>query len=93
MGTSTKCSSNIPITSLLPIDSCRVLMSRAVARLIELEGIEQFNMEGGGEYKDYYATGSRVVSFLTLYNRSLYARFVLSLRRSAWYARLRERWK
>lgn len=70
----------------------RVLLTLTIQRLIE-NGVEDFNLEGGGEYKDFYATGSRPVNFLSLYNRSYYARCVRSLRNSQLYSRLKARWK
>jgi len=60
----------------------RVLISWNIERLLQLGGIDRFHMEGDGEYKRYYASGAQPTMFLSLYNRSFYARSVRILRQS-----------
>ena len=63
----------------------RVLLSKTIEHLIEIGEVDQFNLEGDGEYKDYYANETRTVQSITMYNDSPYGRSISFLRRTRLY--------
>lgn len=72
----------------------RVLFSKTIEHLIERGDVDRFNLEGGGEYKDYYANERRAVRSITMYSDSLYGRCIRLLRGTRLYGmlkRIRER--
>jgi len=69
----------------------RVLFAMTIERLIEMGDVNRFYLEGGGDYKDHFATTAQTVHFLALYNRSPYAWSIRLLRRSRLYRLLKSR--
>jgi CelD/BcsL family acetyltransferase involved in cellulose biosynthesis len=70
----------------------RILFNRVIQRLIESGGVDKFDFEGGGDYKDHYASDSKSVSTLVIYNKSLYANGIRYFRQSALCQMLRRGW-
>jgi CelD/BcsL family acetyltransferase involved in cellulose biosynthesis len=68
----------------------RVLFSKTIEHLIESGDVDRFNLEGDGEYKDYYANETREVQSITMYNNSLYGRCISFLRRTSLYDKLKK---
>lgn len=68
----------------------RILISRNIERMLQMGGITRFHMEGGGEYKRYYASGSHQTCDLSLYNRSIYSNSIRVLRQSRLHRMIRE---
>lgn len=71
------------------VSAGRILFGMLIKRLIEEGGIERFDFEGSGDYKDDYATDYREAVSYTIYNHGLYPRCIRSMRSTALYGRLR----
>lgn len=67
----------------------RVLFSKTIEHLIENGDVDRFNLEGDGEYKDYYANETRTVQSITMYNDSMYGQCINLLRRTRLYGMLK----
>ena len=72
------------------VSAGRILFSMIFKRLIQQGGVDYFDFEGSGEYKDDYATDRRKAVSLTIYNRTLYPQCIRRLRRSSIYGRIRD---
>ena len=71
------------------VSAGRILFSMIFKRLIEQGGVDYFDFEGSGEYKDDYATDRRKAVSLTIYNRSLYPTCIRLVRGSGIYGRVK----
>lgn len=71
------------------VSAGRVLLSNTIEHLIERGDVDRFNLEGGGEYKDYYANEARTVQSITMFNDSPYGRCIHFLRRTGLYDMLK----
>lgn len=67
----------------------RVLFSKTIEHLIESGEVDRFNLEGDGEYKDYYANEAQAVQSVTMYNNSMYGQCINFLRRTRLYDMLK----
>jgi len=72
------------------ISAGRVLFARVIGRLIGERSTDVFDFEGAGHYKDDYATDSRTVKSMILYNRNPYAQLIRLFRRSRLYSLVRK---
>ncbi len=68
----------------------RVLFCRTIERLIEGGGVDQFNLEGDGEYKDYFANKTDTVRLITIYQSSLYGNCIGMIRKTRLYDYVRQ---
>ena len=73
------------------VSAGRILFGMIFKRLIEEGGVDYFDFEGSGEYKDDYATHVRKTKQLVAYNNSLYPRGLRTLKRSSVYTILKRR--
>ncbi|CAH2031394.1 GNAT family N-acetyltransferase [Trichlorobacter ammonificans] len=71
------------------VSAGRILFGRVFERLIRQGGVDYFDFEGSGDYKDDYATDRRRAVSLVIYNHTLYPRCIKLLRETGLYARLR----
>ncbi|HEX9023246.1 MAG TPA: GNAT family N-acetyltransferase [Geobacteraceae bacterium] len=73
------------------VSAGRILFGMIFKRLIEDGGVDYFDFEGSGDYKDDYATHARTSQQLVVYNASLYPLGIRSLKRSKLYTILKNR--
>lgn len=68
----------------------RVLFCKTIERLIESGEVDRFNLEGDGEYKEYFANNAETAHQITMYSSSLYGRCISSIRKTGLYHRLKK---
>jgi|GEM_PF-3540308 len=71
------------------VSAGRILFGMIFERLIDEGGIDCFDFEGSGDYKDDYATHTRNTNLILVYHRNLYPRLIRLAKRSKMYAFLK----
>lgn len=68
----------------------RVLFCKTIERLIESGDVDTFNLEGEGEYKDYFANKTKTSHQVTMYKSTFYGRCIHFVRKTETYHLLKK---